>query len=219
MDCACSAAFALVGAHGYKDFKLNDDCLLEAPADLPPPPPPPMAPPLPGMHGMHMPPGFPPPPPPPGGMQLPPFPPGGFPPPPHLPPPPPHNGLPPPPLPPGGFPPPPPPMASADLIPQPKMVPNHAPVASSLSNPVSSAAAQSSDSQSYRQPSGVAVSLNLNREAAAAASRPKRSQLKGGLTLIFDPGTDGPEEDCMEENRASLVRYQKMLRLATKPVS
>jgi hypothetical protein len=232
MDCACSAAFALVGAHGYKDFKLNDDCLLEAPVDLPPPPPPPMAPPLPGMGmymppGMHMPPipgmppGYPPPPPPPGGMQLPPLP-GGFPPPPHLPPPPPHNGLPPPPLPPGGFPPPPPPMASADLIPQPKMVPNHAPVASSLSNPVSSAAAQSSDSQSYRQPAVAAVSLNFNREAtaaAAAASRPKRSQLKGGLTLIFDPGTDGPEEDCMEENRASLVRYQKMLRLATKSAS
>jgi hypothetical protein len=214
MDSAAKAAFALVGAHGYKNFTLDDDCLLEAPLDLPPPPPPPMAPPLPG----GMPPGFPPPPPP-GGMQLPPFPPGGF------PPPPPH-GLPPPPLPPGGLPPPPPPMASADLIPQPKMVPNHAPVASSLSNhnhnAVSSAAAQSSESQSHHQPAASTVSLNFNREAsaaAAAASRPKRSQLKGGLTLIFDPGMDGPEEDCMEENRASLARYQKMLRLATKSAS
>jgi hypothetical protein len=108
------------------------------------------------------------------------------------------------------------------LIPQPKMVPNQMPVASSLSNPnaVSSAAAQSSESiQSRRLPTAAVVSLNLNREATAAAARPKRSQLKGGLTLIFDPGMDGPEEDCMEENRASLERYQKMLRLATKSVS
>jgi hypothetical protein len=119
-------------------------------------------------------------------------------------------------------------MASADLIPQPKIISNHAPVASSLSNlnhhnavsSESAGAPQSSESQSLAPPATLAISLNLNRDAtaaaAAAASRPKRSQLKGGLTLIFDPGMDGPEEECMEENRASLVRYQKMLRLATK---
>jgi hypothetical protein len=114
-------------------------------------------------------------------------------------------------------------MASADLIPQPKMVSDYAPVASSLSNPnpnaVSSAAAQSSESQSRRLPTAAVVSLNLNREATAAAAKPKRSQLKGGLTLIFDPGMDGPDEESMEENRASLERYQKMLRLATKSAS
>jgi hypothetical protein len=227
MDCACRAAFALVGAHGYKNFTLDDDCLLEPPMDLPPPPPPPppLAPPLPGMPP-GMPPGFPP------GFAhpgLPPFPPpGGF-----LPPPPPPIGLPPPPLPPGGLhlPPPPPPMISADLIPQPKIAPNLAPVASSLSNhnhnhihnavSTSSTAAQSSDSQfqSHRQPSAPAVSLNLNRESAKATSRPTRSQLKGGLTLVFDPGTDGPEEESMEEMRGSLQRYQKMLRLASKAQS
>jgi NADH dehydrogenase [ubiquinone] 1 alpha subcomplex assembly factor 6 len=48
MDCACRAAFALVNAHGYKNFVLDEDCLTEAPTvNLLPPPPPPPPPPLP----------------------------------------------------------------------------------------------------------------------------------------------------------------------------
>ena len=42
MDCACRAAFALVSAHGYNNFPIDDDCLMQAPVDLPPPPPPPL---------------------------------------------------------------------------------------------------------------------------------------------------------------------------------
>lgn len=45
MDCACRAAFALVSAHGYNNFPLDDDCLMQAPVDLPPLPPPPPPPP------------------------------------------------------------------------------------------------------------------------------------------------------------------------------
>ena len=44
MDCACRAAFALVRAHGYNNFPLDDDCLTQPPVDLPPPPPPPPSP-------------------------------------------------------------------------------------------------------------------------------------------------------------------------------
>jgi len=29
MDCACRATFALVNAHGYKNFPVDDDCLTE----------------------------------------------------------------------------------------------------------------------------------------------------------------------------------------------
>lgn len=33
MDAACRASFALVSAHGYKNFPVDDDCLTEAPVD------------------------------------------------------------------------------------------------------------------------------------------------------------------------------------------
>ena len=53
IDAAIRAAFALVAAHGYDDFTLNEDCFTEEPFDVPlvaampppPPPPPPMLPP------------------------------------------------------------------------------------------------------------------------------------------------------------------------------
>jgi hypothetical protein len=72
IDNACRAAFALVNAHGYQDFDLNDDCFVEEPKPvltfpLPPPPPPP--PPPPGIPGLV------PPPPPPSAFGLPPVPP------------------------------------------------------------------------------------------------------------------------------------------------
>lgn len=143
IDCACRAAFALVAAHGYDDFQVDEDCLTTEPVDAPavvavpppPPPPPPLpttAPPLPG--------GFPPAS---GGVTAPPpLPPGipnSFPPPP-LPPGGPPPTFAPPPLPPGGPPPPPPPplpTEASHLIPQPRAMSKSLPVASSLatSNP------------------------------------------------------------------------------------
>jgi NADH dehydrogenase [ubiquinone] 1 alpha subcomplex assembly factor 6 len=104
MEAACRAAFALVAAHGYNNFPVDDDCLTTEPlenAPLPPPPPPPM----------------------PGMLPLPPLPPGyppGFltvPPPPGLPPP----------LPPGV-----PLPFSNDLIPQPQALSSVVSVPSSL---------------------------------------------------------------------------------------
>lgn len=196
IDNACRAAFALVAAHGYNNFDLNDDCLLQAPVDLPPPPPPP----LPGqmMPGGPIPPGLPPlpglipplagGPPPPG---LPPFPPGNLPPPP--------IGMPP--LPPG-VPPPavlPPPLPSADLIPQAQFVSDTAPTASSLA---------------ALTPSASALSVSLNQAPSSNGAPAKaKTKLKGGLTLVFDPD-EGDKEICMEEFRAALPRYQKLLRRA-----
>lgn len=108
MEAACRAAFALVAAHGYNNFPVDDDCLTTEPMDnapMPPPPPPPVS-------GMLLPP------------PLPPGYPAGF------------LGVPPPPGRPPGLPPPLPPTLppppSNDLIPQPHALSNVLPVASSL---------------------------------------------------------------------------------------
>jgi len=173
IDCACRAAFALVQAHGYDDFELDEDCLTTMPdsSAAPPPPPPPPPPPLPLggfpplMNGAL---GAPPPPPLPPGMP----PPLGFPPfgsagsAPHFPPP--------------DFPLPP----SAPLIPQPKEMSSDLPVASSL--------VQTED---------AGLSLNL-------ADKKKSVTIKGGLSLVFVPDEEGEDETCMEERRASLMRYR-----------
>lgn len=76
MDAACRAAFALVAAHGYNNFPVDEDCLTTEPVDVAPLPPPP-PPPIPGMFPP-LPPGYPPaflgvpPPPPPLPPSLPP---------------------------------------------------------------------------------------------------------------------------------------------------
>lgn len=171
IDCAVRAAFALVNAHGYKNFPLDEDCLMEAPIDLPPPPPSMLVPP--------------------------PLPPGLLPPYMHnLPPPPP--GLPPPP-PPGLLAPPPPPPPAADIIPQPKLS-QQAPAASSL-------LMHSANSATTVTPAPVIMSFNSNKGQPS----PSLKQLKGGLTLVFDPASEGPDEVSMEELRAGQPRYQKML--------
>jgi hypothetical protein len=190
MDCACRAAFALVSAHGYNNFPLDDDCLMQAPVDLPPPPPPPLPPPLLGAI-----PGLPP--------GLPPYP--GGPPPINLPPPP--AGMPP--LPPG-LPPPgrmPPSMPSADLIPQAQVVSQVAPVASSLSGGTSAPTTAVSD-----QAPSSSVTLSLNQPASTSATTRDKTKLKGGLTLVFGAEGEGADEMSMEEMRANLPRYQKPLR-------
>mmetsp|Transcript_81774 Transcript_81774/g.122845 ORF Transcript_81774/g.122845 Transcript_81774/m.122845 type:complete len:312 (-) Transcript_81774:43-978(-) len=203
MDCACRAAFALVSAHGYNNFPLDDDCLMQAPVDLPPPPPPPLPPPLPGqVPGLPpgMPPGLPP------GM--PPFP-GAVP--MNLPPPP--AGMPPlpPGLPPGVL----PPLAvlpSADLIPQAQVASSATPAASSLSG--STAPAALSAAALSEQVTAPSVSLSLNQQTDTESSNKDKKKLKGGLTLVYAPEGEGTDEICMEEVRASLPRYQKMLRRA-----
>jgi hypothetical protein len=190
MDCACRAAFALVSAHGYNNFPLDDDCLMQPPVDLPPPPPPP---PPPGA----LPPGLPP------GMPPMPFSNGAhMPPQPNMPPPP--IGMPP--LPPGMPPQPPPPsFPSADLIPQAQILSTATPTASSLSGISTAIAPAASPS----------LSMSLNGQVVAnnntSATKAKK-KLKGGLTLVYDPG-EGDDEMTMEEMRASLPRYQKLLRM------
>lgn len=169
IDCATRAAFALVGAHGYRNFPLDDDCLAEAPQDPlpPPPPPPPMGvPPLPG--APPLPPGYPPGlPPPPTGVQAP--------------------------LPPGA-----PPLPPPVELPQPQLIPTHVPTATAVATP------------SVVSNEKTNVSLNFSKPP----EENNRKTIKGGLTLVFSPESDDADEECMEEKRASLPRYLKMV--ATK---
>ena len=214
MDCAVRAAFALVNAHGYKNFPLDDDCLLQPPTDVfppllqsaPPPPPPPPLPPLPPGMTLTLP--LPP---------LPPLPPSGMvghllPPPP---PPPPHPQL--------GLllPPPPPPIPATDMIPQP-LLPQAVPVASSLlSNyhshypplPGSTAVATTTldGSAMTAVVTPPVVSLTFNNSNGNSSKPATKTVLKGGLTLVYDPLSEGPGEISMEERRSILPRYQKML--------
>jgi len=233
MDCACRAAFALVAAHGYNNFPLDDDCLMQAPVDpLPPPPPPPGNPP--GVHSHPpLPPGLPP-----GSLghhgmaphHLPPLP----------------NGMPP--LPNGllpGLPPPPPghhhrpPLPSADLIPQAQMVSNAAPTASSLSSTLGNnatsghssstaeaALASSSGGGANSNPAISTVSMSLNNNGGNQGSSSSdinntrnngkgKNKLKGGLTLVYAADGEGADEISMEETRALLPRYQKLLSRAS----
>mmetsp|Transcript_13694 Transcript_13694/g.21165 ORF Transcript_13694/g.21165 Transcript_13694/m.21165 type:complete len:290 (+) Transcript_13694:109-978(+) len=184
MDCACRAAFALVAAHGYNNFPLDDDCLTTEPQDLLPPPPPPPLPP-------GLPPGF--------SAQ-----PGGA-----------------PPL-PGSYPPvPPPPNASApppprlQVIPQPKVLADTIPMASTLGSNVSASSSIMTQSSSAAKISAVSLSLTASHSTSQLQQPPPtKKTLKGGLVLVFDSGEDGPNELCMEERRASIDRYQKLLNQA-----
>ena len=154
IDCATRAAFALVGAHGYRNFPLDDDCLAEAPLDpLPPPPPPP-----PPMGMPPLPPGFPP-------------------------------GLPPPPV---GIQAPPPPVE----LPQPQLIPNHALAPTAIATPSVVSNEKSN------------VSLNFSKPAEETGNQ---KTVKGGLTIVFSPDSGDAEEECMEEKRARLPRYLKMI--------
>jgi len=234
MDCACRAAFALVAAHGYNNFPLDEDCLMQAPADpLPPPPPPPVAPP--GVH-QHppLPPGLPP-----GALGHHGMPPHHYPPIPNGMPPLPHglpSGLPP------GLPPPPPghhrpPLPSADLIPQAKMVSNTAPTASSLSSTLgtnisgvhsapATEANRTDGTSGATNPaiSTVSMSLNINGINQGPSfsdvnrirmNNKGKTELKGGLTLVYAADGEGDGEISMEEARALLPRYQKLLSRAS----
>jgi hypothetical protein len=198
IDNACRAAFFLVAAHGYNNFDLNDDCMAEAPVDAPPPPPPP----IPGHAVPGLPPGLPPlpgqlpPGPPPPGM--PPFPPGAMPP---------HQvGMPPlPPPPPGSE----PIMPSADLIPQAQFITGMAPTASSLSSFAATAPVSGSHIASAAAP--ALISMSLTQASSSSTGLKSKTKLKGGLTLVYDPEGEGEAEMSMEEMRAALPRYRKLL--------
>ena len=183
IDCATRAAFALVGAHGYRNFPLDDDCLAEPPQDpLPPPPPPPPPPPM----GM---------PPLPGAAP-------GFP-----------HGLPPPPV--GGpLPPPPPPPVE---LPQPQLIPNHAAATVAAPSLVSNHEKTTNVSLNFKsEESTGAAAAAASTTTTAATTSSNRKTLKGGLTLVFSPETDDADEECMEEKRAALPRYLKMIMAASK---
>lgn len=172
IDCAVRAAFSLVGAHGYRNFPLDDDCLLEAPVDDAPPPPPPPPPPLPPM-GVP-PPGFPPmfstvPGVPPLATDIPPV------------------------------------LSSSGPveIPQPQLLAHQAPVATAVTTATAVSTITFSDTP-YQQPT---ISLNFSKPPEEL----KKKQLKGGLTLVYSPEKEGPDEECMEERRAMLIRYQKLV--------
>jgi len=172
MDCACRAAFALVAAHGYNNYPLDEDCLTTEPQDLLPPPPPPPLPP-------GLPPGFP--------AQA-----GGAPP---LP-----GAYPPVPPPPNANVPPPPPL---QVIPQPKVLPDTTPTATSIS-------------ATNAKMSAVSLSLASASSTQPLPPFPTKKTLKGGLVLVFDSEEDGTNELCMEERRASVDRYQKLLNKAIR---
>lgn len=201
MDCACRAAFALVAAHGYNNFPLDEDCLMQAPSTpLPPPPPPPP----PNLHPP-LPPGLPP-----YGHPhyLPPLP----------------NGMMPP-LPPGL----PPPLAtlppSADLIPQAKMISDTAPTASSLSSTLGSSSTSevgglsTSGGKSNPVVPTISISLNSSNQGLSSELNTRngkgKRKLKGGLSLVYGVDGEGYDEISMEETRALLPRYQKLLSRAT----
>lgn len=190
IDCACRAAFSLVAAHGYNNFPIDADCLTDAPVDpLPPPPPPPPPPPI-GIGGL------------PPGFTHPPLP----------------HGLPP--LPHGDISrtsvPVPSQAPTADIIPQAKIASNAAPTASSLSTgavdgliifgSMNSSVQSTSVSLSLNTSSGTSLSTAINNNTTKGKKR-----LKGGLTLVYDAEGDGFDEVSMEEKRASLNRYQKLL--------
>jgi len=187
MDCACRAAFALVAAHGYNNFPLDDDCLASKPVNVAPPPPP-----------------LPPPPPPPREMA------------------PPRYGVIPPPV---G----PPPLEGADLIPQAQIGATSAPVATSLSSTpattlpppptVTPGLPPPPASATAAAPATAGISLDLSKASTSGNSsyhsvQPKKKQLKGGFTLVFDGG-EGGNELSMEEIRSQLPRYQTMMARAT----
>lgn len=193
IDAAIRAAFALVAAHGYDDFTLNDDCFTEEPhlntALAPIPPPPPMPPP-----GVMF-----------GGMMPPPLPPGLPPPPlPHGMPPPPLGGFtaPPPPLPPGGI----PPsfaMPEESMIPQPSMPNAQLAVASTVVEGGVSTTTKIVGLTPTVNPSAAKVS---NQDAVTTSK-------KNGNGLLFaGEAVDEEGQDVsMEEMRMKVPRYWTLI--------
>jgi hypothetical protein len=185
IDAAIRAAFALVAAHGYDDFTLNEDCFMEEPFDAPvlaPMPPPPPPPPPPYMVPPPLPPGMPP------NFMVPP-------------------GLPPSSM--GGFGMPPPPLNAEDsLIPQPLAPSADLAVASTVvvDGGVTNTNAVGLTAQSSNKPLLVVGNT-------AGKDETKKSGGASGSNLVFSGGEldDNGEELSMEEIRIKVPRYWNMV--------
>ena len=186
IDAAIRAAFALVAAHGYDDFSLNDDCFTEEPqantALAPIPPPPPLPPP--GVFGGAAPPPLPP------GLPPPPLPPGM--------PPPPVGGLPPPPL-PGGVPPS-FPMPEESMIPQPSMPNTQLAVAST----VVEGGVPTTTKIMGLDPLANSTAAKVSNQTDSAATPKKQGS---GLLFAGDSLDEEGDDMCMEEMRMKVPRY------------
>ena len=190
IDAAIRAAFALVAAHGYDDFTLNEDCFTEEPFDAPmlaPMPPPP------------------PPPPPPPYMIPPPLPPG-------MPP----NFMLPPVLPPSSYAMPPPPSINADdLIPQPLAPSADLAVASTvvLDGNTTSTASKLVGLTTASSQSTKPLSSIIGGNATVKEDTTNKKSGGGGSNLVFsgDEVDEQGEELSMEEIRIKVPRYWNMV--------
>jgi hypothetical protein len=112
-------------------------------------------------------------------------------------------------------------MPSADLIPQAKLVSEIAPTASSLSGStigIHGSNGTEGPSLLFNPAGGSVASVSLSLATIKTSSQTvtptaingkTTKQLKGGLTLVYDPEGEGEEEISIEESRAFLPRYQK----------
>ena len=104
------------------------------------------------------------------------------------------------------------------------MVSNAPPAASSLASTIGTTTATSihstpataigSGTDANTGISNVSVSLNIGNPGSLdtnKAGKKEKKKLKGGLTLVYDADGEGAEELSMEELRAALPRYQKIL--------
>jgi hypothetical protein len=93
------------------------------------------------------------------------------------------------------------------IIPQPK-VSHEAPVASALQQL----------STSIGSGIAFAATMTVTPQSQMTMNQPPppppptaTKQLKGGITLVFEPDYEDESETCAEERRAALPRYQKLL--------
>lgn len=189
IDNACRAAFALVNAHGYQDFELNEDCFIEEPkpALVPLPPPPP----LPPSH-LSMPPQH-------GGVSLPPMPLGGL-----------------PPMPTTAHPPPPPPPLNIapPLLPTPTTLPSHPSSVLTSQRPEATSVMGKGMMNLSGLSFGKKHEMTDGKQLSSSMKSPWKKNIKGGLILLYDAGdvsdNDDDENDnilMMEERRARMKYY------------
>lgn len=100
---------------------------------------------------------------------------------------------------------------SADLIPQAQVLSTSTPAASSLSGGTAQSMAAAASDNVSEQVTTPSVSLSLNQQNTTEGTNKDKKKLKGGMMLVYAPEGEGADEISMEETRASLPRYQKML--------
>lgn len=76
---------------------------------------------------------------------------------------------------------------------------------------------KSNVSLSFPKPGGGEdKSSNATSTTVSTSTGSTQNTIKGGLTLVFAPEVDTVDEECMEEKRARLPRYLKMMAAVTK---